>query len=482
MSTRLKTLAASAGLAIVLGSAGLCSATAAPGQAVRASSSAGTWGRALEVPGLGRLNTGKDADAQVSTVSCPAPGDCAAGGFYSRGLSTLAFVLTERNGTWGKATQVPGLARLNTGLEASVEALSCAKPGYCSASGSYFGKKATSYAFVVTEQGGRWGTAEKVAGIPQGDADALSCPAPGDCVAGGSYSTAQTQPGFVVSEHNGTWGKAIEIPGLARLDVDGQSSVETVSCAKPGYCSAGGYYMDAEAFLQAFVVTERNGRWDNAIEVPGSGRLNAFGDADVTSVSCAAPGDCSAGGSDAASNGSRQGAFVVTERKYRWGKAINLPGSARLSGDGGADLASVSCAKPGFCSAGGIYVSADNDTTQALVVTERRGRWRRAVGVRGSVHLNAGGDAEINSVSCAAPGDCSAGGYYTGKRGDEQALVVTQDGRWGTAIEVPGSARLDIGGMAQVLAVSCAARGHCSAGGFYTDAHGGIQAFVVTER
>ena len=42
---------------------------------------------------------------------------------------------------------------------------------------------------------------------------------------------------------------------------------------------------------QGFVVSESNGRWGKAIEVPGLGALNTGLNADVLSVSCAAAGD-----------------------------------------------------------------------------------------------------------------------------------------------------------------------------------------------
>ena len=49
------------------------------GQSAAAVRAAGSWGRAIEVPGLAALNTG---DADVSEVSCAPAGSCAAGGYY----------------------------------------------------------------------------------------------------------------------------------------------------------------------------------------------------------------------------------------------------------------------------------------------------------------------------------------------------------------------------------------------------------------
>jgi hypothetical protein len=138
-------------------------------------------------------------------------------------------------------------------------------------------------------------------------------------------------------------------------------------------------------------------------------------------------------------------------------------------------VASVSCATAGDCSAGGDYYAAGN---QAFVVTQANGTWGRAEEVPGTAALNTGGGAQVTSVSCTAPGNCSAVGSYSAA--GNQVFVVTQtSGTWGTAQEVPGTASLNTGGDAQVNSVSCAAAGECSAGGYYNG--GGYQAFVVTE-
>jgi hypothetical protein len=55
------------------------------------------------------------------------------------------------------------------------------------------------------------------------------------------------------------------------------------------------------------------------------------------------------------------------------------------------------------------------------------------------------------------------------------------NGRWGTAKEVPGTATLNTGGDAQIDSVSCASAGNCSAGGYYTDSTGHGQSFVVSQ-
>jgi hypothetical protein len=57
-----------------------------------------------------------------------------------------------------------------------------------------------------------------------------------------------------------------------------------------------GIYSDSFGGGQAFVISEVNGTWGTAEEVPGTAALNQGGFAYVGSVSCASPGNCAAGG------------------------------------------------------------------------------------------------------------------------------------------------------------------------------------------
>ena len=54
---------------------------------------------------------------------------------------------------------------------------------------------------------------------------------------------------------SGTWGTAKEVPGTAHLNTGGADAINSVSCAAAGNCSAGGYYRDSANHVQAFVVT-----------------------------------------------------------------------------------------------------------------------------------------------------------------------------------------------------------------------------------
>jgi hypothetical protein len=474
-------IAAAAAAAALLAWASPAAARAAGVRAV----SSGTWGTAKEVPGTATLNQG--GYATIASVSCASAGNCSAGGVYKDSSGGFqAFVVSEVNGAWGKAKEVPGTAALNQGGDAFITSVSCASAGNCGAGGMYTDSSGFNQAFVVSQVGGKWGKAKEVPGTATlntgGFAQVLSvsCASAGNCSAGGNYATSTIEVPFVVSQVNGAWGKAKGIPG----SVGPEGMVFSVSCASAGNCSAGGAY-SANSGFSAFVISQVHGAWGTAEVVPGTG-----GTTYVSSVSCASAGNCSAGGTYSDSSGHSQ-AFVVSQVNGIWGTAKEVPGTAALNKGGNAQIGglcnvagicgTVSCASAGNCSASGDYTDSSGHQ-QAFVVSQVSGTWGKAKEVPGTATLNTGGNAAINSVSCASAGNCSTGGTYKDSSGHFQAFVVSQvNGIWGTAKKVPGTATLNQGGGASIQSVSCAAAGTCSAGGQYTDSSGHSQAFVVSQ-
>jgi hypothetical protein len=433
----------------------------------------GSWGTAEQVQGTGQ-------GGQLYAVSCASAGSCSAGGYDTDSSGNdQAIVVNQANGTWGTAEEVPGTAALNTYGSAGINALSCASAGNCGAGGWYSGASGQQ-AFVVNENSGTWGTAEEIPGIAtlntQGQAavTALSCASAGNCSAAGVYFGDSGQQAFVVNEINSTWGSAVEIPGTAALNSGGSADVTSLSCASAGNCSAGGFYQDSSG-QQAFVADETSGTWGTAEEVPGTAGLGAGGGDETNSVSCASPGNCSAGGSYTDNSGNGQ-AFVVNETSSVWGTAEEVPGTAGLGGSPLEGITSVSCPSAGNCTAGG-----NNSGGQPFVVNEASGVWGTAEEVPGIAALNIYGPGALESLSCASPGNCSAGGSYYGSLGRQVFVVNENNGIWRNAEKVPGTATLNIGESAGINSLSCASPGNCSAGGYYTDSSQKNQAFVVNE-
>jgi len=115
--------------------AGLWPLGAGDASAIAVAGPAGSWGRAIAVPGLAALNTG--GLAQVMSVSCASAGNCAAGGYYFTRKAGQGFVAVEQHGVWGRAIEVPGLAALYAGGVAEALPVSCASAGNCAAGGYY---------------------------------------------------------------------------------------------------------------------------------------------------------------------------------------------------------------------------------------------------------------------------------------------------------------------------------------------------------
>jgi hypothetical protein len=148
---------------------------------------------------------------------------------------------------------------------------------------------------------------------------------------GGAMAGTRTSVSPRAAAVSGTWRTAREIPGVAALNQGGYARVSSVSCSSPGNCSTGGWYTDSSGGSQAFLVSKTKGTWQAAIEVPGTFGPNKYR-AQVTSVSCASAGNCAAGGSYANNNGDQ--AFAVSEVDGVWHKAIEVPGSAALNSGG----------------------------------------------------------------------------------------------------------------------------------------------------
>jgi hypothetical protein len=171
------------------------------------------------------------------------------------------------------------------------------------------------------------------------------------------------------------------------------------------------------------VASQVNGTWHTALQVPGTAVTRQIGHAQVLSVSCASARNCTAGGDygywkDSVWHGH---AFVASEVKGAWHTAVRCPGSLPSA----RAWTRRSCASAGNCSAGGFYRD-DLGHWQAFVVSQVNGTWRPATEVPGTATLNKSWQAQVNSVSCGAAGNCSAGGFYTNGSKHRQAFVDSE--------------------------------------------------------
>jgi hypothetical protein len=440
-----------------------------------------SWGTAQGVPSPSGL------DLQFGAVSCSGPGDCAVVGRYFLGTEddtrSRGFVMDERSGTWGPVTPVPGLAALDTRDAGGVNAVVCSSPGNCTAAGTYM-TGSQELPFVVDQKNGHWGTATRVPdseSLDVGDyaviaSDGLSCSSTGNCSLIGTYLYAPTQleEQFVATETGGVWGDATELAGIATAPTasfpDTGEAAGSVSCGAPGDCTAVGTYSVRPNGTHAFVATETDGRWGAAAVVAGP----ADEQLDLGLVACAAPGDCAADGRWSSTPEAAGQAIIVAEAKGTWGAAGMVPGIARLEGKGGTSaVASLACTSPGNCTAVGGYQPA-KEGELPFAVTETDGRWGNAMGLSGIPADRGGPGGPLSgavAVSCPSAGNCSAGGSYRLPFGNIVPFVDDEkDGTWRAAQPIAGLA--DNNGSnsydSEVTALSCATPGYCTAVGLDT--------------
>lgn len=129
----------------------------------------------------------------------------------------------------------------------------------------------------------------------------------------------------MASEVNGTWQKARPVPGIAALTphstddevhsvsrtrsgycvAAGDAGLYAVSCPAAGNCTAGGGYTDSGDYGQAFMLSEHDGTWSDAQQVPGVPVAPRNAAETFTSVSCTGPGDAAPAGPTTAPRDSR---------------------------------------------------------------------------------------------------------------------------------------------------------------------------------
>jgi hypothetical protein len=204
----------------------------------------------------------------------------------------------------------------------------------------------------------------------------------------------------------------------ANADTSQGATFGSVSCAAPGDCTAVGTYYDSSGDPQGLLLTETSGSWAPGVQavLPANAEANRF--TGVGSVSCAAPGDCTAVGGYYDSSGDPE-VLLLTETSGSWAPGVEgvLPANAGTNPNYGAYLSSVSCASVGNCTAIGGYTDSSGNG-QLLLMTETSGIW--AAGVDAVLPANAGPNpnASLYQVSCAAPGDCTAVGLYADSSGN----------------------------------------------------------------
>ena len=296
--------------------------------------------------------------------------------------------------------------------------------------------------------------------------------------------TAVTAGKVTPAGPGGTWGQALAVPGAAALAADGTQfdggDATAISCSSPGNCSAVGSFTSYDPTTGAtttwpLVVTETDGAWGQAGGLQGIASISSGLGGELTAISCASVGNCSATGTYGPVTASF--GFLANEVDGSWGPAQAVPGAASL-GTQGFGLTAISCASAGNCTAIGGAFGAP------FILDEINGTWSDPLPVPGLASLSAPADPstwDLTSVSCPATGDCTVIGTARGSGGQDAGFVVTQTGgSWGDATLIPGQAALS-SQLFSSGSLSCPAVGDCTMTGIFEPADGGYLTWVDDE-
>ena len=217
-------------------------------------------------------------------MSCASAGNCSAGGYYWNPTTSQAFVVSQVHGTWGNAMEVPGTAALNRGGDA-VGQLGVVRFGGQLQRRRVLHRRSGARPGVRGQPGERH-LGQRRARCPARPPStpavmprsiSVSCASAGNCSAGGRYTDSlRPLPGV-----RGQPGERRLGQRRARCPAPPRST--RAGCARSTRCRAprrataapAGTTRTPPATRQAFVVSQVNGTWGNAKQVPGTAALNA---------------------------------------------------------------------------------------------------------------------------------------------------------------------------------------------------------------
>jgi hypothetical protein len=375
--------------------------------------------------------------------------------------------------TWASGIEAGLPANAGANPEVSLDHVSCASAGNCSAVGSYFDSSGYWQGLLLSETGGRWTVGTEpvlpadAASDPYPVLYSVSCTSPGNCTAVGYYvDSGSSEVGLILSETAGTWNRGFE-PMVPANDGSLDAHVTSVSCASAGNCSAVGVYPDSSGHGQGLLLNEVAGNWAAGTQATLPTNAGSNPGVDLDSVSCASAGNCSAVGTYTDSSGYGQG-FLLSETDGSWESATQATLPANAGSDPSVQLGSVSCASAGNCSAVGTYTDSSGNQ-QGLLLSETDGSWASGAEAALAPIGQQAADLRLSSVSCASAGNCTAVGYYYSPfplaPADPGVLLAEVAGTWEPGVEVPHISDFGDTGVSCVPAGQCVAVGQSEANG-----------------
>jgi hypothetical protein len=413
------------------------------------------------------------------------------------------------------AATVPLPANAGATPDASVNSISCAAAGACSAVGVYTDSAGIRELLLLSQTGGTWSASEAnlaaLASASGGldpahgglDAESISCASAGNCAVVGEYwdgtSDLHYRP-FVLTQSGGVWGAATPVTLPSNADFGAiflpYAIVEQVSCSSVGNCEAVGTYRTGSAATSdvGLLLSETGGTW-TASEAPlpstGPDAANGAPDVSLPSISCTAAGSCEAIGVYSLLNGGDAG-LLLSGTAQSWASAaapmtgLSDPSTPNFKlGDwsSGYTFGSVACPSAGGCVAGASYADHNSDF-QGMLLTQGSS-WTAATLNLSQLSDAAGTNPQVNlgSAACVSVGSCAILGSYADHSGHSQGLLVSQtNGSWApaTTVGLP-SDQSSADPAVSSSQLACAAAGNCAGVLYYEDSKSNPSSELLSE-
>lgn len=374
------------------------------------------------------------------------------------------------NAFFGPFSFPPGPGRPYVfGLLSSV---ACPPSGSCVAVGTYASgpEPSESDAMVVSESDGVWNQASEI--VPPSspsspsrrvgaELDSVACPAAGSCAAIGQYfDGTEGWQTMAVSESDGEWGQAIEIPSVA---------LRSIACRAPGSCVAIGMAREDESRIAG--VVESGGVWGEPQGIALPANDASEDSVELAPLACQVSGPCVTVGSYTDISHQQRG-MGVSESNGTWARASEITSTPDV--EGAARLYSVACPVSGPCVADGL-------ASVAFGVSETNGEWGEASPIAQPLDPLTK-LTTLYSVGCPGSGQCFAVGHdETDSSGSNAVVAGASGGVWGQAEEITPPLNAASQPDARLQEVACSESESCVAIGEYTDSSGLRQAMAVTE-
>jgi hypothetical protein len=247
----------------------------------------------------------------LNSVSCPSVSQCVAVGAYVDSSGLWQGLLLTGSGTSWTAAEAPLPVDSLYGGGGTLSSVSCPAVGECVAVGDH-DVSSSERSMLLTDSAGSWtaATAPLPANAASSDSvlSGVSCPSVSDCVAVGNYGPGTGQDAMILTDSAGSW-TAAEGPLPANGISGGVYAVASVSCASVSNCVVIGSYLDTagNGLLNPLLLTLSGGSW-TAADAPlpdnAQGSQDGTTQAQGTGVSCPSASECVAVGSYGATSGS----------------------------------------------------------------------------------------------------------------------------------------------------------------------------------